>query len=212
MDNKTLPRFMRHVTISESGCWLWNNLPETSTYYGMFLLNGKKTRANRASYMIFKGSIPDGKGVLHTCDHKPCVNPEHLYAGTPKENIRDALERGQILIGDLSWPRTHKERMASGDRNGSHTHPERFPRGERHYAYGHPELADRLHKALEEHPEKRPRGMNHRNSKLTDDSVREIRALYASGGHTHKQLAAQFGVGVAIINHVVRRQSWTHVE
>lgn len=52
-------------------------------------------RAHRLIYSIFKGPIPDGMMVLHSCDNPPCVNPEHLRVGTALDNARDRVERGR---------------------------------------------------------------------------------------------------------------------
>jgi hypothetical protein len=41
------------------------------------------------------GPIPDGMLVLHTCDNPPCVNPDHLYLGTWKDNMQDRIKRGR---------------------------------------------------------------------------------------------------------------------
>jgi hypothetical protein len=52
--------------------------------------------AHRFSFEIHHGAIPDGLDVLHSCDNKPCVNPAHLRAGTPSENMREAYARGRM--------------------------------------------------------------------------------------------------------------------
>ena len=66
-------------------CWLWTG--GTRNEYGWF--NPARTRAHRHSYLLAKGPIPDGLMILHTCDVKLCVRPDHLYAGTAKDNGRD---------------------------------------------------------------------------------------------------------------------------
>lgn len=60
-------------------------------------MNKKRTTfaAHRLSYQIFVGVIPDGMLVLHSCDKPPCVNPNHLFVGTNKDNARDKMRKGR---------------------------------------------------------------------------------------------------------------------
>lgn len=75
------------------GCWLWSGKP--SRGYGLILVNGKSWFVHRLSYVIAHGSIPDGLFVCHHCDTPLCVNPAHLYAGTPQQNTDDMKARGR---------------------------------------------------------------------------------------------------------------------
>lgn len=92
------PRFLSKVLITDK-CWLWQAQRQYSGY-GRFYINGKQDGAHRASWMIFKGRIPKGKFVLHKCDVKPCVNPHHLWIGTPLENTQDMMRKGRGAIGE----------------------------------------------------------------------------------------------------------------
>jgi hypothetical protein len=81
------------------------------------LRHGKKVPAHRFSYEISNGPIPPGMMVCHHCDTRACIRPSHLFLGTQKDNIQDAVS---------------KNRMARGTRHGSHTKPETLRRGMGH--------------------------------------------------------------------------------
>lgn len=82
------------VTVNENGCWVWNG-PYGRRGYGRYKVLGTEA-AHRASYMIFKGTIPEDQPfVCHTCDNPPCVNPEHLFVGTHQDNVDDMLHKGR---------------------------------------------------------------------------------------------------------------------
>lgn len=70
-----------------SGCWEWQGA--LSDGYGRLLVRGHFNKAHRVSYRIHFGKIPDGLMVLHKCNNRRCVNPDHLYAGTHGNNMRD---------------------------------------------------------------------------------------------------------------------------
>ena len=76
-----------------SGCWLW----EPALFgngYGRARLNGKNSYAHRLSYSLFKGEIGE-LHVLHKCDVRCCVNPDHLFLGTASDNMVDMNEKGR---------------------------------------------------------------------------------------------------------------------
>jgi hypothetical protein len=80
-------------------CWLWQG-SFYSNGYGHICCDGIRDGAHRAAYREFVGPIPEGLFVCHHCDNPPCINPEHLYAGTAKENVDDMWARGRAVIYD----------------------------------------------------------------------------------------------------------------
>lgn len=92
--------------ITETGCWLWTGCTDKDGY-GITNANGASIKAHRAAYEIANGEIPDGLIICHTCDISSCVNPNHLYAGTYKENSNDMVARGRSLTGE----RNHKAKL-----------------------------------------------------------------------------------------------------
>lgn len=79
------------------GCWMWTGV--TYDGYGYTSFRGKSIGAHRLSWIFANGSIPAGKWVLHKCDVRNCVNPEHLYLGDIYQNNADTKERDGYARG-----------------------------------------------------------------------------------------------------------------
>lgn len=77
-----------------SGCWLWAG-STNSGGYGNFWAGKKCMKAHRFSYEAFVGRIPDGLDLLHRCDVRCCVNPQHLTPGTALANVTDMWSKGR---------------------------------------------------------------------------------------------------------------------
>ena len=129
------PPSLRHMTvldrimkcaepITESGCFIWT-LCCTKRGYGRIAYNGKSRLVASVLYEALRGEIPKGLYVCHRCDVPSCVNIEHLFLGTPTDNMQDsklkgrhASKRGEkngrakLTAEQVQWAR---QQYASGD-------------------------------------------------------------------------------------------------
>ena len=93
-----IKRFWPKVDVrSPDECWEWQG--NISAGYGRLKINGENVGAHRISWEIHNGSIPHGMYILHKCDNRRCVNPNHLYLGTQSDNISDREYRGPTTHG-----------------------------------------------------------------------------------------------------------------
>lgn len=92
---RTLRRFNERIVKDGSGCWLWTASRQKDGY-GIFksYFFGEEL-AHRVAFRLFRGDIAEGLNVLHRCDTPQCVNPEHLFVGTQRENIADMVSKGR---------------------------------------------------------------------------------------------------------------------
>ena len=107
--------FHKFVVINPTGCWDWKGCCPKNPGYGQFRSYGKIYRAHIASWLIFKGEIPAGRFVCHTCDNPRCSNPEHLFLGSNLENIQDMLSKGRHPYMAKERDKNHKTKIFTKD-------------------------------------------------------------------------------------------------
>lgn len=83
-------------------CWLWTAAIH-NTGYGKFAVGGRSISAHRFSFFLHNGyCLESHLDVCHSCDVRHCVNPDHLFVGTRRDNMRDAKRKGRIAIGEVN--------------------------------------------------------------------------------------------------------------
>ena len=100
MTPKDITRFFKYVTIS-NGCWEWTGW--RSRGYGRFRIGKEIYFSHRIIYMIYNGWLERSYNlrnhVLHKCDNRSCVRPDHLFLGTNNDNIADMVQKGRQSRG-----------------------------------------------------------------------------------------------------------------
>lgn len=199
-------------------CWMWTAGTDGDGY-GIFGDDGNRSaKAHRVSYEIAYNQDPGSLQVLHDCDTPGCVNPRHLYAGTPMDNMQDKINRGrakyskgedcgsaklvaaqvkeirkkyaagEILISLASQYDVSKSAISLIVNEKTWTHLLENPKHRGDYA----------------------QGVDCGRAKLTDTKVRNIRKLHANG-ETGESLAKKYNVAPSNIWAIIHRKTWTHI-
>src|SRR5512137_174351 len=79
---------------AENGCWEWTAYRDINGY-GHITINQKESLAHRKAWELTNGEIPTGMFLCHKCDNPSCVNPDHMFIGTQKENLNDMRNKGR---------------------------------------------------------------------------------------------------------------------
>lgn len=120
----TMPTKERLMSMAKvnpiTNCWEWQGCKNLG--YGHTIIGSRKDgtrhtiRAHRLSYLLWKGEIPDGYCVCHKCDNPSCINPEHLFIGTKKDNADDRDIKGRNshtkltkkIVKEIRYERAYK--------------------------------------------------------------------------------------------------------
>lgn len=95
VSEKTINRFWGKVQIlRDDDCWEWQAGFYSGSHYGAFNFRGQNTNAHRAAWIFTHGEIENKDiFVLHKCDNRKCVNPNHLFLGTQQDNMVDMTQK-----------------------------------------------------------------------------------------------------------------------
>lgn len=191
----------------DNQCWIWK-MSKNSDGYGNVWVDKKYWKAHRLSYLVFKGDIPEGLCVCHRCDNASCVNPEHLWLGTHKENMLDMIKKGRTLYAE----------QRSNNKIPSYKRPEIV----KEYLSGKTQLY--LSKKYNCHPSAifnaihalipvnkiGFKGEKHPGAKLKESDIIKIRKS-SDLGLKNKEISKLYNVTPQAINRIIKRIAWNHV-
>jgi hypothetical protein len=197
--------------------------PNNHGYPQLSVLNGKRL-ISRIMYELAHGRLAPGMCVLHTCDTPACVNPEHLFAGTKRDNTRDMVRKGRVVLARfgiapeavIARVRLIRRLVASGllydviarQTGVAESCVSGIARGESWSEI--PWLPEEINPRARQGNKKR--GENNARAKATEEQVRTIRRRLAAEPKLKRaKLAREMSLAVHVVRSIARGETWTHV-
>lgn len=207
-------RFIANVEMStdDTVCWNWK-ASLNSNGYGQIGDKGRNRIASQVAWELANGPIPKGLSVLHKCDNPKCCNPSHLFLGTQRDNMLDAIAKGRMphivrmhTAGD-DHPLT-KYKMAFREMVIREYVPHRItaPMLSKKYGVSVAVINGWIHGRRHLKDYVRPKGV------LTASDAMQIRQLYATGNYTHKALGERFRVTKSCISPILQGRHWKNIK
>ena len=107
-------RFEKYTIVTDS-CWIWNGPITNYGYAKLGIGRSKSYHASQVAYLLYVSDYDRSLGMLHKCDNKLCVNPNHLYPGTDKQNVDDKVSRNRLWNAlDIDIVKAIKQEYLSG--------------------------------------------------------------------------------------------------
>lgn len=210
-------QFESHFERTE-GCWIWQGNINVGGY-GKF---GSRSAASRLAYQYYKGEIPKGLQVCHSCDNRLCVNPDHLWLGTIGDNMRDKTEKnrqakgskiGSSILNEDQVLQIRKMRIAGHEYQSI---ADEFQiqwdlarKVCKNVVWKHVDLGQESKRVKQ--VRKFVQGSSSGMAKLDEDKVKQIKELLRQKKRT-KDIANLYGINPSTVCDIKQFRTWKHVE
>ena len=221
-------RFWSKVEKTKDGCSLWTGAVSNNGYGAAYVPGRGMDKAHRVAWELTSGPIPKGLLVCHRCDvkhpvgdtsYRRCIEPEHLFLGTARDNTQDMYAKGRAAVGDRNGSRLHPERLPHGERNWASQHRDILSARAKKWAENNPDRVARGERSIAaKFPERICRGERHYNTHFTEQDVRDIRQACSAPCSPkellarRKELAAKYHTTSNNIWQVAAGKTWKHVK
>lgn len=199
-------------------CWLWTG-SRNHNGYGTFKVGDRTMLAHRYSFLLHNGHLPDNLCVCHRCDTPRCVNPEHLFLGTNKDNSLDCVRKQRTSRGEdrpdalLTYEQADEIRALFEAGMWQKDIAELYGVAN---AVVSKIIAGKTYNTGQEVKQYTNRAANrsgdrHPGAKLTAEQAYELRSLYETGLFTQKQLGEHYCVSRSAVSTVLSGRVWKDV-
>lgn len=193
-----------YIPEPNSGCWLWD-ASTTRGGYGQYWRGRERWRAHRLSFWIYVGDIPPGKLVCHRCDVPSCVNPDHLWIGSDRDNVLDTIRKGRRVVRVSGGEKHNWSKLTARDVVAIRADPRTT--GEIARAFGVSLGNIRAIKSREIWASIPPSPSDVDAGLVTKLSA-EIADAIRADKRPARVIAEQFGVGKSMIDKIRQNRSW----
>ncbi|AFH22805.1 hypothetical protein OSG_eHP35_00105 [environmental Halophage eHP-35] len=224
-----------NIEVTENDCWEWQGA-KTPKGYGQIKRNKEKYYTHRVILQTHGEGFTEEKNFCcHKCDNPSCVNPDHLFAGSHKDNMEDATEKGRMVGPNVKGEKHHQSKLTKEEvveiREKYATENYQFQELAEEYDVNRPQIGHIIAGRKWKHADgpifttekiaeirkknfpdenEENQGSGNGNTILTEGEVVEMRKKYHNENIYQKDLAEEYGITRGAVGSIVRGDTWKY--